>query len=363
MGTEPTGNDGRPGSEPVVVITRRMLRRVGFVALAVVVVAGIGVGAFFLGRSSKPTAQTGSGGGSTASSSHPATAEKETFFIPSTSMYPALKAGDTVAVNLDAYASSSPARGDIVVLRTPSRETQVCGGQPVPGLVTRIIGLPGETISARKGEVYITGNRLAEPWLPKTASTYTANFGPAHIPAGQYFLMGDNRVASCDSRMWGTVPGSYIVGKVMRVVSFTAPTTTTTTAPPAPTTTTTTTAPPPVPQVADCGGAPGVRPGSLYWCTSMCSSYMTNISWTTWGPESATGTGTWVTKTTTPRTGQTSVPCSESIPVYHPGAPIELSTPQYVSVCPSGAGPTTVLLFTHANVSVGVTTTSNTCRQ
>lgn len=125
----------------------------------------------------------------------------------------------------------------------------------------------------------------------------------------------------------------------------------------------TTTAPAPIPQVADCGGAPGVRPTSLYWCSSACSSYMTGISWTTWGPDSATGTGTWVTKTDTPRTGQSFVPCSTSTPVPHPGTPIVLSTPQDLALCPSGGGQVTDLVFTHANVSVGVTATSNSCRQ
>lgn len=124
----------------------------------------------------------------------------------------------------------------------------------------------------------------------------------------------------------------------------------------------TTTAPPEIPQVADCGRAPGIRPTALYWCTSECSSYMTNITWTTWGPDSAVGTGTWVTKTTTPRTGQAFVSCAQSVPVPHPDSPIELSTPQYMNVCTTGGAPTSVLLFTHANVSVGVTVTQNTCR-
>jgi signal peptidase I len=136
----------------------------------------------------------------------------QTFFVPSTSMYPTLKAGDRIVVNKLAFDYGSIDRGDIVVFKTPPAEH--CGGPRVPDLVKRVIGLPGETISARNGHVYITGKVLNQPWLPKVKSTYTSNFGPDKIPKGDYFMMGDNRVASCDSRMWGPVKRSYIVGKV-----------------------------------------------------------------------------------------------------------------------------------------------------
>ena len=93
--------------------------------------------------------------------------------------------------------------------------TEDCGGPVVPDLVKRVIGLPGETIQGKGGVVYIDGKKLAEPWLPKVQSTYTSNFGPLRIPKGDYFMMGDNRVDSCDSRDWGPLPSSYIVGKVI----------------------------------------------------------------------------------------------------------------------------------------------------
>jgi signal peptidase I len=142
----------------------------------------------------------------------------QTFYVPSTSMYPTLKAGDRIVVDKLAFDLHSIERGNIVVFRRPPRESAACGGPLVPDLVKRVIGLPGETISARGGQVYITGKELAEPWLPKVSSTYTANFGPVKIAANHYFMMGDNRVASCDSRMWGTVPRSYIVGKVDLII-------------------------------------------------------------------------------------------------------------------------------------------------
>ena len=137
----------------------------------------------------------------------------QTFYVPSTSMYPTLKAGDRIVVN---KLSSTIHRGDIVVFRRPPAEN--CGGPPVPDLVKRVIGLPGETISARGGHVYITGSRIREPWLPKGPQRTTTNFGPVKIPAGEYFMMGDNRVNSCDSRMWGPVKRSYIVGKVFLIL-------------------------------------------------------------------------------------------------------------------------------------------------
>lgn len=138
----------------------------------------------------------------------------QTFFVPSTSMYPTLKAGDRIVVNKLAFHLGSVQRGDIVVFKTPKAEDGKCGGAPVPDLVKRVIGLPGEEISAKGGQVYITGKYLPEPWLPKVRSTFTATFGPEKIPKGDYFMMGDNRVESCDSRIWGPVTGSSFVGKV-----------------------------------------------------------------------------------------------------------------------------------------------------
>ena len=137
----------------------------------------------------------------------------QTFYVPSTSMYPTLKAGDRIVVN---KIFSSIHRGDIIVFRRPPRED--CGGTPVPDLVKRVVGLPGEKISARAGQVYVTGKPLKEPWLPRGPQARTTDFGPTTIPAGDYFVMGDNRVNSCDSRMWGPVKRSYVVGKVVFII-------------------------------------------------------------------------------------------------------------------------------------------------
>ncbi|MGH8980223.1 MAG: signal peptidase I [Acidimicrobiales bacterium] len=137
----------------------------------------------------------------------------ETFFVPSTSMWPTLKDGDRIVVN-KLYGTIHT--GDIIVFKRPPAED--CGGPPVPDLVKRVVGLPGQTVSAKNGNVYITGKRLSESWLPKGTQTRTTMQGSYTVPKGDYYVMGDNRVDSCDSRMWGPVKASYVVGKVFLII-------------------------------------------------------------------------------------------------------------------------------------------------
>ncbi len=146
----------------------------------------------------------------------------QTYFIPSGSMEPTLQIGDRILVDKLAYAFHGVHRGDIVVFARPPAEN--CGGTPVPDLVKRVIGLPGETISlSGKGFVEINGKRLDETWLPSSQQgrSFPGPRGPSYslmhpyrIPANDYFVMGDNRGDSCDSRFWGPLPGGLIVGKV-----------------------------------------------------------------------------------------------------------------------------------------------------
>jgi signal peptidase I len=148
----------------------------------------------------------------------------QTFYIPSGSMEPTLQVGDRILVNKLSYHLHGIGRGDIVVFRRPADEN--CGGPPVADLVKRIIGLPGETISLSanpKGYVVIDGKRLDETWLPTSVrgQTFPGPAGTAYslahpykIPADHYFVMGDNRTDSCDSRYWGPISRSLIVGKV-----------------------------------------------------------------------------------------------------------------------------------------------------
>lgn len=146
----------------------------------------------------------------------------QTFFIPSGSMMPTLNIGDRIVVDKLSYDLHGVGRGDIVVFSRPPAEN--CAGPPVSDLVKRVIGLPGETISlSGSGYVIVDGKRLDETWLPNSqqGTTYPGPSGspyslshPYKIPANDYFMMGDNRGDSCDSRYWGPIPKSLIVGKV-----------------------------------------------------------------------------------------------------------------------------------------------------
>jgi signal peptidase I len=144
-----------------------------------------------------------------------------TYLIPSSSMEPTLMINDRILVDKISYHLHGIDRADIVVFSTPPAEN--CGGPPVADLVKRVIGLPGETISLSRGQVYVDGKLLAEPWLPPSARQDTtpgpsqepyALTHPYTVPAGHVYVMGDNRTVSCDSRYWGAILESSIVGKV-----------------------------------------------------------------------------------------------------------------------------------------------------
>jgi len=132
-----------------------------------------------------------------------------------------LQINDRILVDKLSYDFHGVGRADIVVFSTPADEH--CAGPPVANLVKRVIGLPGETISLSDGQVYINGKLLREPWLTTAAATETdpgpsskpyALQHPYKIPAGNVYVMGDNRAESCDSRYWGPIRESTIVGKV-----------------------------------------------------------------------------------------------------------------------------------------------------
>jgi len=133
----------------------------------------------------------------------------QTFYIPSGSMEPTLMIGDRIVVDKLSVDFGSINRGDIVVFRAPPAEN--CGGEPVTDLVKRVIGVPGDTLSSKGNTILVNGKPLKEAW------SHWEPLGPAINPTtvkpGNYFVMGDNHNNSCDSRYWGTVPKSLIIGK------------------------------------------------------------------------------------------------------------------------------------------------------
>ena len=140
--------------------------------------------------------------------------------IPSASMEPTLQKGDRVLVSRFTYRLHDPRRGDVIVFHPPG-----VGDNPVRGATTpasvyfikRVIGLPGETVEGRHGQVEVCDapgvgcQFLREPYLAQ--QKVVGDFGPITVPAGHYFVMGDNRADSDDSRDWGTVPHGYIIGE------------------------------------------------------------------------------------------------------------------------------------------------------
>ena len=142
--------------------------------------------------------------------------------IPTSSMEPRLhcaapgpgclaRFSDRVLANRFIYHFTDPERGDIVVFNTPPRAEQQC--PPAGTFVKRIVALPGETWEERDGVVYINGRKLNEPYIPPGRNDFET-YEPQQIPDDAYFVMGDNRTQSCDSRRWGTVPRENMIGKV-----------------------------------------------------------------------------------------------------------------------------------------------------
>lgn len=139
----------------------------------------------------------------------------QVFFIPSPSMDPYLKVNDKILVNKLAYKFHDVERGDVVVFDAPKSIRT----NKIKDLVKRVVALPGETVEGRcpdgetscELEMYINGKKLEEPYL--VDGIIQKPFGPVSVPSNSIFVMGDNRDDSEDSRFFGPIAKSTIVGR------------------------------------------------------------------------------------------------------------------------------------------------------
>jgi signal peptidase I len=136
----------------------------------------------------------------------------QSYSIPSASMHPTLKVKDRLLVTKVNYQWADIKRGDVIVFKKPESMKATEGPGGIEDLVKRVIGLPGDTVEARDGSVFINGTKLDEPYLP--AGTQTTNLRTIVVPVDEYFMMGDNRDISFDSRFWGTIKRSDVIGEV-----------------------------------------------------------------------------------------------------------------------------------------------------
>jgi signal peptidase I len=131
--------------------------------------------------------------------------------IEGNSMIPVLHDQERIIISKLAIKEANLKRFDIVVFYRPD--------EPEKTLIKRIIGLPSEIVEMRHGDIYINDKLLGQPFLLNEASVpYNipdGNFPPLLIPRGHYFILGDNRQSSKDSRFFGTVPQKYIAGKAI----------------------------------------------------------------------------------------------------------------------------------------------------
>lgn len=126
-----------------------------------------------------------------------------TSIVEGESMDPTLQNGERVIFNKIIYIIDEPERGDIVIIEKPYKN-----------YVKRVIGLPGETIEINSGNLYINGEQYEQTFLDEDAQRQTGNFGPQKIPEGSYFVMGDNRAISKDSRNGlGFIEENEIIGR------------------------------------------------------------------------------------------------------------------------------------------------------
>ncbi|HEX7151179.1 MAG TPA: signal peptidase I [Thermoanaerobaculia bacterium] len=129
------------------------------------------------------------------------------YAIPSESMSPTLQVGDHILVTPYVFGNE-PRRGDVVVFRSPLKPDEI--------VVKRVIATPGDLIDSAFGQVRIGRQTLPEPYVRRASAS--GEIGAQLVPSNCYFVMGDNRDASYDSRNWGPLPAEYIVGRARLIL-------------------------------------------------------------------------------------------------------------------------------------------------
>ena len=126
------------------------------------------------------------------------------FYVRGASMEPNFEDGEYLIINEIDYRLEEPQRGDVIVFRYPL--------DPSEYFIKRIVGLPGDVIEIDRGQITINGKKMEEPYL----DLYLETYGKVHISLGpdEFYVLGDNRSASSDSRRWGVLPRRNIIGKV-----------------------------------------------------------------------------------------------------------------------------------------------------
>jgi signal peptidase I len=126
--------------------------------------------------------------------------------VEGTSMAPLLSDQERIFINKFVYRFEAIHRGDVVVFWYPLDRSK--------SFIKRVIALPGETVTIRQGVVTVNGTVVPEPYVPPQYED-VSDYGPQRVPAGSYFVMGDHRISSNDSRVFGPVPSQFIYGRAV----------------------------------------------------------------------------------------------------------------------------------------------------
>ncbi len=126
--------------------------------------------------------------------------------VEGTSMAPLLSDQERIFINKFVYRFEDIHRGDVVVFWYPLDRSK--------SFIKRVIGLPGETVDIRHGLLYVNGQLIPEPYVPPQYTDVT-DFGPVRVPKDSYFVMGDHRISSNDSRVFGPVASQFIYGRAV----------------------------------------------------------------------------------------------------------------------------------------------------